>query len=82
MPKVLELSFKTGFGDESSKEEAQKELDKLQTEFEQIGNEIESIMSQYDEDEFQASLIENCEAAKKLYEMGDAFEGIGKALED
>ena len=68
MPKLFELGMKSGFGDESSKEEAQKEL--------------ERIKSKYDEDEFQASFIENCEAAKKLLEMGNSLEGIGKALED
>ena len=82
MPKVFELGMKSEFGDESSKEEAQKELDSLQTETEQMVKELESIKSKYDEDEFQASFIENCEAAKKLLEMGNSLEGIGKALED
>ena len=74
MPNVLELSMKAGFGDEGSKEEAQKELDKIQAEMEKIGKEVEAIKSKYDEDEFQAYFIENCEAAKKLSEMGNAFE--------
>jgi len=82
MPNVFELSMKAGFGDESSKKEAQKELEKLQAEMEQMGEEVESIKSKYDEDEFQESFIENCEAAKKLLEMGEAFEGIGEAFED
>ena len=74
MPNVLELSMKAGFGDESSKEEAQKELDKMQAEIEEMGKEVETIKSKYDEDEFQAYFIENCEAAKKLSEIGNAFE--------
>ena len=82
MPEVLKLSMKASLGDESSKEESQKELDKLQTELERMGNELETIKNKYDEDEFEAAIIENCEAAKKLKEMGDAFDGIGKALEN
>jgi len=82
MPNVFELSMKAGFGDESSKKEAQKELEKLQAEMEEMDKEVESIISKYNEDEFQESFIENCEAAKKLLEMGEAFEGIGEAFED
>ena len=82
MPNVLELSMKAGFGDESSKKEAEKELEKLQAEMEQMGKEVESIKSNYDEDEFQEYFIENCDAAKKLLEMSEAFEGIGEAFED
>lgn len=81
MPNVLELSMKAGFGDDSSKEEAQKELDKLQAEMEQMGKEVESIKSRYDEDEFQESFIENCEAAKELLKMGEAFGEIEEAFE-
>jgi len=43
MPKVLETSIKVGFGDENSKKEAQKELDKLQLEMEQTGEVVENI---------------------------------------
>lgn len=82
MPDVLELSMKAGFGDESSKKEAQKELDMLQAEIEQMGKEVENIKSKYNEDEFQESFIENCETANKLLEMGEAFEGLGEAFEN
>ena len=57
-------------------------MNEIQTETEQMVKELESIKSKYDEDEFQASFIENCEAAKKLLEMSNSLEGIGKALEN
>ena len=78
MPQLLELSMKAGFGDEYSKKEAQKELDELQASLEKMGEELESIKGKYDEEEFQAYLLENCEGAKEMLEMGKALEGIGE----
>jgi hypothetical protein len=51
---------------------------------EQIGKEVESIKSNYDEDEFQEYFIENCDAdiLKQLLEMSEEFEWIGEAFED
>ena len=78
MPKLFELGMKSGFGDESSKEEAQKELDKLQLEMEQTGEVVENIKSKYNEDEFQAAFLENCEVAKKMLEIGEDLQDIGE----
>ena len=77
MPQMLELSMKAGFGDEDSKEEAQKKLDELQASLEKMSEEMESIKGKYDEEEFQAYLLENCEGAKEMFEMGKALEAIG-----
>ena len=81
MPQLLKLSMKAGFGDENSKKEAQNELDELQENLEKMGEEMESIKEKYDEEEFQAYLLENCEGAKKISEMGEAFQEIGEELD-
>ena len=81
MPEVLQLSMKASFGDEESKNEAQSELDNLQSEIEKMAEELEDIKDKYDEEEFQASFLESCEAAKKLLEMGEALEGFSEQLE-
>tara|TARA_B110000467_G_C18273683_1_gene454023 strand:+ start:845 stop:1264 length:420 start_codon:yes stop_codon:yes gene_type:complete len=78
MPQMMELSMKAGFGDEDSKKEAQKELDELQASLEKMGEELESINGKYDEEEWQAYLLENCEGAKEMLEMGKALQGIGE----
>ena len=78
MPQMMELSMKAGFGDEDSKKEAQKELDKLQLEMEQTGEVVENIKSKYNEDEFQAAFLENCEVAKKMLEIGEDLQDIGE----
>ena len=78
MPQLFELSMKAGFGDEDSKKEAQKELDELQASLEKMGEELESINGKYDEEEWQAYLLENCEGAKEMLEMGKALQGIGE----
>lgn len=78
MPQMLELSMKAGFGDEDSKKEAQKELDEIQANLEKTSKELESIKAKYDEEEFQAYLLENCEGAKEMLEIGKAFQEIGE----
>ena len=60
------------------KKEAQKELDKLQLEMEQTGEVVENIKSKYNEDEFQAAFLENCEVAKKMLEIGEGLQDIGE----
>lgn len=77
MPQVVELSMKGGFGDEDSKKEAQIKLDELQANMEKMIEEMESIKGKYDEEEFQAYLLENCEVLKELLEMGMSPEAIG-----
>ena len=59
--KVVDLTMKVGLGDENLK----KELNKLRLEYETMEEVVESIKSKYNEDEFQAALLENCEVAKK-----------------
>ena len=68
MPAMAQLSMKAGFGDEESKKEAQKQLDKLEADIKLLRAVIENIKIKYDEDEFQAYLLENCEGFKKMME--------------
>tara|TARA_B100001142_G_scaffold314280_1_gene351657 strand:- start:456 stop:842 length:387 start_codon:yes stop_codon:yes gene_type:complete len=79
MPQMIQLSLKASFGDENSKKETRKELNKLQASFEKITKELESIIrnGKYDKEEWQTYLLENCEAAKEMSEMGKAFQAIG-----
>lgn len=77
MPQMIELSMKAGFGDEESKKEAQIKLDQLQANIEKMSKEIESIKGKYDKEEFQVYLLENCEGAKEILEMGKSLEAIG-----
>ena len=82
MPEMLQLGMKAGFGDEESKKEAQKQLDKLEADIKKIGEELENIKVKYDEDEFQAYFLENCEGAKKMKEMGEALQGLGDSIDN
>jgi len=82
MPAMAQLSMKAGFGDEESKKEAQKQLDELEADIKIMGAEIENIKVKYDEDEFQAYLLENCEGFKKIIEMGEALQGIGDSFDN
>lgn len=74
MPEMMKLSMKANFGDEDSKKEAQKKLDEITLKIESYTEEMKKIKAKYDEDEFQEYLLENCEVAEKLKEMGKAFE--------
>ena len=69
MPAMVELRKKADYGDEESKKEAQKQLDKLEADIKKMGEELENIKVKYDEDEFQAYLLENCEGFKKMTEI-------------
>ena len=82
MPEMLQLGMKAGFGDEESKKEAQKQIDKLEADIKKMGEELENIKVKYDEDEFQAYLLENCEGAKKMTEMGEALQGLGDSIDN
>ena len=68
-PAMKELREKADYGDEESKKEAQKQLDELEADIKIMGAEIENIKVKYDEDEFQAYLLENCEGFKKIIEI-------------
>ena len=80
IPAMAQLSMKAGFGDEESKKEAQKQLDELEADIKIMGAEIENIKSKYDEDEFQAYLLDNCEGFKKMTEMGKSLQGMGDSI--
>ena len=77
LPKIMEVGMQAAFGNEDST----KQLEELQSKAEEIGAKVEAISSKYNEDEFQSYLIENCEVASELKELGDAFEDIGEGLE-
>ena len=82
MPKMVQLGMKAGFGDEESKKEAQKQLDEIEADIKKRGAELENIKYKYDEDEFQAYLLENCEAVKGITKMGEALQGIGDSIDN
>ena len=82
MPAMAQLGMKAGFGDEESKKEAQKQLDELEADIKKMGAELDNIKGKYDEDEFQAYLLENCEGLKKMTEMGEALQGIGDSIDN
>lgn len=77
MPQMLELSMEAVFGDEDSKKEAQIKLDEIEANIEKMSEEMESIKGSYDTEEFEAYLLENCESAKLMMEMGDDLDAIG-----
>ena len=64
-PAMKELREKADYGDEESKKEAQKQLDELKADIKLLVAVIENIKAKYDEDEFQAYLLEKCEGFKK-----------------
>ena len=68
MPAMIELRKKADYGDEGSKKEAQEQLDKLEADIKLLSAVIENIKVKYDEDEFQAYLLKNCEGFKKMTE--------------
>jgi len=74
MPEMMKLSMKANLGDEDSKKEAQEKLDEITLKMESYTEEMKTIKAKYDEDEFQEYLLENCEQAKNLKKMGEAFE--------
>ncbi len=82
MPEVIQLGLKSSFGDEESKKEAYKKLSKVKSKMESMALELAIINKKYDEYEFQAYLLDNCEIAKNLKEMGEALEGFGDSLEN
>lgn len=81
-PAMKELREKADYGDEESKKEAQKQLDKLEADIKLLQAVIENIKIKYDEDEFQAFFLENCEGAKKMKEMGEALQGLGDSIDN
>ncbi len=79
-PAMTELGLKASFGDEKSKKEAQKQLDELEADIKLLGAVIENIKVKYDENEFQAYLLENCESFKKMTDMGETLQGLGDSI--
>ena len=79
-PAMKELREKADYGDEESKKEAQKQLDKLEADVKLLVAVIENLKVKYDEDEFQAYLLEKCEGFKKMTEMREAQQSIGDSI--
>ena len=77
IPQMFGLSIAVGFGDEDSKNEAQIKLDELQVNIEKMSEEMDSIVGKYDNEEFQAYFLENCEGAKEMQEISKSLEEIG-----
>ena len=73
MPEVIELGLKSSFGDEESKKESYKKLSKVKSKMESMALELAIINKKYNEHEFQAYLLDNCETVKNLKEMGEAL---------
>ncbi len=82
MPEVIQLGIKSAFGDEESKKEAYKKLSQVKSKMESMALELAIINKKYDEYEFKAYLLDNCETAKNLKEMGEALEGFSDSLEN
>jgi peptidoglycan hydrolase CwlO-like protein len=82
MPEMVQLGMKAGFGDEESKKEAQKKLDELEADIKKMGTELDNIKGKYDEDKFQAYLLENCEAVKGITKMGEALQGLEDEIDN
>ena len=80
MPEVIQLGLKSSFGDEESKKESRKKLNKVKSKMESMALELAIINKKYNEHEFQAYLFDNCETAKNLKEMGEA--PLGDSLEN
>ena len=74
MPEVIQLGLKSSFGDEESKKEAYKKLSKVKSKMESMALELAIINKKYNEDEFQAYLVDNCELAKNSKEMDEGLE--------
>ena len=77
MPEVIQLGLKSSFGDEESKKESRKKLNKVKSKMESMALELAIINKKYNEHEFQAYLSDNCETVKNLKEIGEALEGFG-----
>ena len=77
MPQMMKLGMQSAFGTEAEMSEASDALSALEVKFEEIANQMEELSSNYDEDEFQNYLLDNCEVAKELKDMGEALESIG-----
>ena len=78
MPQVMKLSMQSAFGTEGEMTEASNELSALEAKAEELGKQMEQLKSNHNEEEFQNYLLENCEIAKNLKDLGEAFEGLGE----
>ena len=74
MPEVIQLGLKASFGDEESKKESRKKLNKVKSKMESMALELAIINKKYNEHEFQAYLLDNCELAKNSKEMDEGLE--------
>ena len=78
IPQIMKLSMQSAFGTEAETSEASNELSALEGKFEEIGSELEQLSANYDEDELQNYLLDNCEVAKELKDMGEALQSLGE----
>tara|TARA_B100000795_G_scaffold163080_1_gene122540 strand:+ start:6192 stop:6545 length:354 start_codon:yes stop_codon:yes gene_type:complete len=78
IPQIMKLSMQSAFGTEAKMSEASNELSALEGKFEEIGSELEQLSANYDEDELQNYLLDNCEVAKELKDMGEALQSLGE----
>ena len=74
MPEVIQLGLKSSFGDEESKKESRKKLNKVKSKMESMALELAIINKKYNEYEFKAYLVDNCELAKNSKEMDEGLE--------
>jgi hypothetical protein len=78
IPQIMKLSMQSAFGTEAGTSEASNELSALEGKFEEIVSELEQLRANYDEDELQNYLLDNCEVAKELKDMGEALQSLGE----
>ena len=78
MPQVMKLTMQSAFGTEGEMTEVSNELSALEARAEELGKQMEQLKSNHNEDDFQNFLLENCEVAKNLKDVGEAFEGLGE----
>ena len=77
-PKMMEFGMQSAFGDK----EAESELSELEIRSARIMEDIENISSNYDEQEFQDYLLNNCPVAQDLKEFGEAVEALEGVIDD
>lgn len=70
--------MQSAFGTEEEMSEASNELSAFEARAEELGKQMEQLKSNHNEDEFQNYLLENCEVAQKLKDLGEAFEDLGE----
>jgi hypothetical protein len=78
MSEAMMLTMRSAFGTEEEMTEASNELSAIDAKSEELVKQMEQLMSNHNEDEFQNYLLENCEVAQKFNDMGESLEGLGE----